>query len=145
MRLKKYTDYALRVMVYVGSTEEGGLSSIKEISNVFNISQNHLSKVVFQLGKLELVDTVRGRGGGIRLSKKPEDINIGYVVRKMEEDFILVDCFDGGSDQCVISPSCKLKHALNDALRAFLGVLDQYTLGDLLSNPNELRALMDMK
>ncbi len=144
MRLKKYTDYALRVLIYVNSKEEGELTSIKEISETFGISQNHLSKIVYQLGQLELLHTIRGRNGGIALSKSPEDINIGHVVRMMEDDFVMMECFDRDTNTCVITPSCKLKHVLNDALIAFLRVLDQYTLNDLTANKDELRDLMDI-
>ncbi|KGX85656.1 Rrf2 family transcriptional regulator [Pontibacillus litoralis] len=144
MRLKKYTDYALRVLIYTGSVKGDKLASIKEISEVFHISTNHLSKIVYQLGKMELIETVRGRSGGIRLAKAPEDINIGTVVRQMEEDFLLMECFDRDTNQCVITPSCHLKHVLNEALSAFLAVLDQYTLQDILANHAELRVLMDL-
>ncbi|MFG6118606.1 MULTISPECIES: Rrf2 family transcriptional regulator [Thalassobacillus] len=144
MRLKKYTDYALRVLIYTASKPEGELASIKEISKVFDISENHLSKIVHQLNKLDMLTTIRGRSGGIRLAKPPEEINVGDVVRKMEDDFILLECFDRGSDHCVITPACKLKHVLNDALEAFLNILDEYTLQDLLSNKSRLRQLMDI-
>ncbi|WP_028784530.1 Rrf2 family transcriptional regulator [Thalassobacillus devorans] len=144
MRLKKYTDYALRVLIYTASKPEGELASIKEISKVFDISENHLSKIVHQLNKLDMLKTIRGRSGGIRLAKHPEEINVGDVVRKMEDDFILLECFDRGSDHCVITPACKLKHVLNDALEAFLEILDEYTLQDLLSNKSRLRQLMDI-
>ncbi|WP_181350812.1 Rrf2 family transcriptional regulator [Thalassobacillus sp. CUG 92003] len=143
MRLKKYTDYALRVLIYVGSKPEGELSSIKEISDVFNVSENHLGKVVNQLNKHNLVETIRGRAGGIRMAKNPAFINVGSVVRKMEDDFTILECFDADTNACVITVSCKLKHVLGDALQAFLGVLDQYTLEDLLENRLELQALMD--
>ncbi|MFG6113555.1 Rrf2 family transcriptional regulator [Halobacillus sp. MO56] len=144
MRLKKYTDYALRVLIYTASKPEGELASIKEISKVFDISENHLSKIVHQLNKLNMLTTIRGRSGGIKLAKRPEEINVGDVVRKMEDDFILLECFDRGSDHCVITPACKLKHVLNDALEAFLQILDDYTLHDLLSNKSRLRQLMDI-
>ncbi len=131
-------------MIYVNSKEEGELASIKEISETFGISQNHLSKIVYQLGQCELLQTIRGRNGGIALSKAPEKINIGHVVRMMEDDFAMMECFDRDANSCVITPSCKLKHVLNDALIAFLKVLDQYTLKDLTANKDELRVLMDM-
>lgn len=144
MRLKKYTDYALRVLIYVNSKEEGELASIKEISETFNISQNHLSKIVYQLGQFGLIKTIRGRNGGIVLAEAPDKINIGHVVRMMEDDFVMMECFDKDVNTCVITPSCKLKHVLNDALIAFLKVLDQYTLKDLTANKDELRDLMDI-
>ncbi|MFD2923831.1 Rrf2 family transcriptional regulator [Halobacillus naozhouensis] len=144
MRLKKYTDYALRVLIYTSSLPEGELARKKEISDVFHISENHLGKIIHQLNKLELIETIRGRSGGIKLAKEPRDINIGYVVRAMEDDFLLLECFDNDTNYCVITPACKLRHVLNDALRAFLEVVDNYTLYDLLSNKDELRELMDI-
>ncbi|UOR10781.1 Rrf2 family transcriptional regulator [Halobacillus amylolyticus] len=144
MRLKKYTDYALRVLIYTASIPEGELASKKEISYIFHISENHLGKIIHQLNKLELIETVRGRSGGVKLAKTPENINIGYVVRAMEDDFLLLECFDRDTNYCVITPACKLRHILNNALHAFLEVIDQYTLKDLLSNKDELRELMDI-
>ena len=142
MKLKKYTDYALRVLIFVGSKEQDQLSSVKEISAVFFISENHLSKIVFQLSKLGLVETIRGRNGGIRLAKQPNDIYIGDVVRYMEDDFNIMECFEEGTNHCVISPSCRLKNILNQALVGFLQILDQYTLEDLLVNKDALVNLM---
>ncbi|WP_085993768.1 Rrf2 family transcriptional regulator [Oceanobacillus senegalensis] len=145
MQLKKYTDYALRVLIFTGMKKDGELANIKEISNVFNISQHHLGKIVFQLNKLELIETIRGRNGGIRLRKQPEDINIGMVVRILESDLNLLECFDKGADHCVITPACTLKHVFNKALHAFFKVLEEFTLKDLIENEQELRELMGMK
>ncbi|MYL50718.1 Rrf2 family transcriptional regulator [Halobacillus litoralis] len=145
MRLKKYTDYALRVLIFTASKRDGELANKKEISEVFHISENHLGKIIHELNKLELIETLRGRSGGIRLAKDPADINIGSVVRAMEDDFHLLECFDCATNYCVITPACKLKGVLHEALRAFLSVLDKYTLEDLLTNRQELRALMGLK
>ncbi|MGI8313930.1 Rrf2 family transcriptional regulator [Halobacillus mangrovi] len=145
MRLKKYTDYALRVLIFTASKEDGTLANKKEISEVFNISENHLGKIIHELNKLGLIETIRGRSGGIRLAKPAADINVGQVVRAMEDDFHLLECFDRKTNYCVITPACKLKHVLNDALRAFLEVVDQYTLADLLTNQEELQELMGIK
>jgi len=144
MNLKKYTDYALRVLIYTAAKKDSELSSIKEISEIYNISSHHLGKIVFELNKLGLIETIRGRGGGIRLAKAPEDINIGMVVREMEDDFNILECFNRETNHCILSPACKLKHVLNDALKAFLMVLDQYTLADLVWNDDELRRLMGL-
>ena len=144
MQLKKYTDYALRVLIYTGMKHDE-LSSIKEISETYSISQHHLGKIVFELNKLGFIETIRGRYGGIRLAKKPEEINVGQIVRIMENDFTLLECFDKGTNHCVISPACKLKHVLNEALQAFHQVLDQYTLNDLIINEKELRHFMGIK
>ncbi|MFC4024158.1 Rrf2 family transcriptional regulator [Oceanobacillus longus] len=144
MQLKKYTDYALRILIYTGTKPNTELSSIKEISEVFNISQHHLGKIVFELNKMELLETVRGRNGGIRLAKPAEEINVGLLVRSLESDFNLLECFDKETDHCVISPACTLKHTLNRALHAFFKVLEDYTIKDLIVNEQELRNLMGM-
>ena len=144
MQLKKYTDYALRVLIYTGTKPNDELASIKEISEVFNISQHHLGKIVFDLNKMGLLETMRGRNGGIRLAKPASEINVGLLVRSLESDFNLLECFDKGTNHCVITPACTLKHALNKALHAFFKVLDEYTVQDLISNEEELRALMGM-
>lgn len=142
MQLKKYTDYALRVLIFAGTKRDQELVSIKEISETFSISQHHLSKIVFELNKKELIETFRGRYGGIRLAKKPEEINVGKLVRDLEQDFHLLECFNKETNQCIISPACKLKHLLHEALEAFFSVLDKYTLADLIVNDDELLALM---
>lgn len=145
MNLKKYTDYALRVLIYTGMKSEGQLASIKEISEVYNISSHHLGKIVHELTKLELIESTRGRNGGICLAKPAEEINVGLIVRQLENDLVLLECFDKGANHCVISPGCTLKHALNKALHAFFHVLDQYTIKDLIANENELLDLMGVK
>jgi Rrf2 family nitric oxide-sensitive transcriptional repressor len=142
MRLTLYTDYSLRVLLYLGARNIEDLSTIKEISDAYGISKNHLMKVTHELGKLGYIETVRGRGGGIRLALKPKDIGIGKLVRQTEEDFYLVDCFNPESVGCIISPVCSLKGALNKALHAYIAVLDEYTLADFLHSKDELAALL---
>lgn len=142
MQLKKYTDYALRVLILTGTKGEKQLTTIREISETFSISQNHLGKVVFELNKLGYLETVRGRNGGIRLAIPPEEMNVGKIVRQFEDDFMLLECFDKETNQCIITPACKLKHVLNEAVQAFLHVLDQYTVKDLIANDHQLRTLM---
>lgn len=137
-----YTDYSLRVLIYLASTEENKLSTIQEISDAYNISKNHLMKVTFELGKAGFIHTVRGRGGGIRLADLPQNINIGTVVRRMEDDFHLVECFDMERNRCPIAPVCGLRGVLGKALHAYLAVLDEYTLEDLLFNKEGLRAIL---
>jgi len=102
-------------------------------------------KVTYDLGQLGLIETIRGRGGGIRLKSNPEDINIGQVVRHTEEDFHLVECFDEDNNLCKLSPSCKLKFALNEALSAYLQVLDRYSLADFLMSKEELFRLLGIE
>ena len=141
MKLTLYTDYSLRVLIYLASKNDQELANIKEIAYAYNISKNHLMKVTHDLGKMGTIETVRGRNGGIRLAKAPADINIGSVIRQTEEDFHLVECFDTEHDRCVISPVCGLKHAFQKALQAYLQVLDEYTLDDLVKNPFDLQTL----
>jgi Rrf2 family transcriptional regulator, nitric oxide-sensitive transcriptional repressor len=140
MKLTLYTDYSLRVLIYLASKPKEELSTIKEIADSYQISKNHLMKVTYELGKMGMIETIRGRYGGIKLAKDPADINIGKVVRATEEDFELVECF-GKGNSCVITPVCGLKHALAKALNAYLSVLDGYTLADLVTNPLEYRML----
>lgn len=145
MRLTLYTDYSLRVLIYLGLKGNDQLSTIQEIADRYNISKNHLMKVTYDLGQLGLIETIRGRGGGIRLKVAPKDINIGKLVRHTEEDFHIVDCFNRENPLCIISPSCQLKHVLYEALQAFLNVLDRYTLADFLHSKEELSNLLQMK
>ena len=136
MRLTRYTDYAMRVLLYAGAQEEGRLSPISEISRAYAISQNHLMKVVNDLVNAGYLESVRGRFGGIRLARPATEINVGAVVRHTEEGFELVEC---GS--CVIAPACGLTGALGEALAAFMKVLDGYSLADLLVKRRDLAGL----
>lgn len=129
MRLTRYTDYALRTLLYLGLHGKE-LASIGEIARAYGISENHLTKVVHHLGRMGVVETLRGRGGGLRLARPPEAIVIGEVVRQTEDDLALVDCF--GSVPCAIAGACGLQRLLGEALGAFLAVLDRATLADLL-------------
>lgn len=141
MKLTNYTDYSLRVLIFLALKKEGELSTIQEIADTYHISKNHLMKIIHQLGLLGYVETIRGRNGGIRLGKDPKEINIGEVVSKTEEDFFIVDCFKEGGSYCVLTPACKLKHALHEALQAFINVLSGYTLEYLVVNEEELQQL----
>lgn len=131
MRLTSYTDYALRTLMYLAMNRDR-LVTIQDIADIHGIAKNHLTKVVHQLGLLGVVDTVRGRSGGLRLGKEPKDINLGELVRHTETDFYMAACFDSESAGCVYSPSCALKGVLGQATAAFLDVLDGVTLDKLL-------------
>ncbi|MCP5364132.1 MAG: Rrf2 family transcriptional regulator [Hyphomicrobiales bacterium] len=131
MRLTTYTDYALRVLIYLG-LRGGALATIQEIADQYGISKNHLMKLVHQLGQLGYVETVRGKSGGLRLGRRPEAITVGEIVRHMEPDMALVECFRSSEVQCRIVEGCVLRDALEEALDRFLGTLDGYTLADLL-------------
>ncbi|MDC3416964.1 Rrf2 family transcriptional regulator [Aquibacillus salsiterrae] len=142
MQLTAYTDYTLRALIYLGIRPNSEQSSIKEISDFYNISNNHLSKVVHELGKAGLITTTRGRNGGIRLAKEPKEINVGHVVRHTESPINLVECFDQENNTCKISPACRLKGVLYEALQAYLAVLDSYTLEDMIHNRDQLKDLI---
>lgn len=142
MKLTRFTDYSLRVLIYLGLRDNGRVT-IREISDAYGISRNHLMKVVSLLTRMDYLDARRGPGGGIALARPPAEINVADVVRDMEDDLNLVECFcDGGS--CVITPMCKLKIALDKALNAYLETLEQYTLRDLLEPRNELTRVFGM-
>ncbi|WP_010281936.1 RrF2 family transcriptional regulator [Bacillus timonensis] len=145
MKLTNYTDYSLRVLMYLALKKEEELTTIQEIAEAYNISKNHLMKIIHHLGKLEYIVTIRGRNGGFRLARHPKDINIGEVVSNTEDDFNIVDCFKEGGGYCAISPSCKLKFALNEALQAFINVLNGYTLEDLVTNKSDLLGLFRLQ
>lgn len=130
MHITRYTDYSLRVLMYV-ALKGNEISTIREIADSYDISKNHLMKVVQELNTKGYLIALRGKNGGLRLNGRPEDINIGVLVRDTEQDLALVDCFMGGKG-CVITPACHLKLVFAEALEAFFKVLDQYTLADLL-------------
>ena len=136
MRLTRYTDYAIRVLLYLGTRPER-LCSIAEIARAYGISQNHLMKVVNDLSNAGYVASVRGRFGGIRLGQPPEAINLGGVIRHTEDGFELVDC---GS--CLIASACGVTGALREATAAFLAVLDKYSLADMLGKKAALGLLL---
>lgn len=138
MRLTRYTDYALRVLIYLGAQPEKRCS-IAEISRAYGISQNHLMKVVNDLVNAGYLVSARGRFGGIKLARQPSAINVGEVIRHTEDGFDLVDC-----RACLIAPACGLTGAVRQALAAFMAVLDGYTLADLISKPVELGLLFGM-
>ena len=145
MRLTAYTDYSLRVLIYLGLRGER-LSTISELAETYGLSANHLMKIIHNLGKLGYIETVRGRGGGMKLAGAPEEINLGQVVRQMEPDFAIVECFDPERRAgCVITPACRLQLVLGKAVEAFLDVLDNHTLADLLQNRTRLRSLLNIE
>lgn len=137
MRLTDYTDYSLRTLMYLGMQRDH-LVTIQDIADAYGISKSHLMKVVHQLGVAGLVETIRGRSGGLRLGKEPEQINIGDVVRRTEPDFMMVECFNRQSNECVLSSSCALQSVLGKATQAYLNVLNGVTLADLLQNSRGL-------
>ena len=140
MRLTLHTDFALRVLIQVG-LNEGRLTTIKEIAQTFDISKAHLMKVVNDLSQKGYLDTVRGRNGGIRLMRKARDINIGQVVRDTENQLDVIGCLEH-KGYCPIKRVCVLRGVLSNATKAFLAVLDDHTLSDLIKPQRVLSSLL---
>lgn len=136
MKLTRYTDYAVRVIIFLGIHQDG-LCSIAEISRQYDISHNNLMKVVQDLARLGYIETLRGRNGGIRLGRPPGEINIGALIRHTEKDCAMVDC-----ENCIIAPACGLPGVLAKATSAFFNVLDNYTLADLIKDRRQLREIV---
>jgi Rrf2 family nitric oxide-sensitive transcriptional repressor len=141
MQLTRYTDYSLRVLLYLAASEPGQRVTVGDIADRFSIARNHLVKVVNRLGQLGYVKTIRGKGGGIVLGRDSADIGLGAVVRDMESNLNLIDC---NQPPCPLRSNCQLKGILNQAGRAFLKVLDDYTLADLVRQPEPLRVLLQL-
>jgi Rrf2 family nitric oxide-sensitive transcriptional repressor len=143
MRLTAYTDYSLRLLMYL-ALKDDGLATIEEIAKSYDISKNHLMKVAHQLGVAGYVDTVRGRHGGLRLAKPARSIGLGEVVRHTEPDMAIVMCFEPVNADCAVLPSCVLRKALAQARAAFIKVLDGYTLSDLVKPRASLQAMLSI-
>ena len=141
MRLTTMTDYALRLLMYVAQQPDR-LCTISEVAQAYAISEAHLMKVTHQLGLAGWIETVRGKGGGMRLARRPQCVSIGEVVRAMEAELGVVECLTAGGGSCVIAPACRLKSILHDATNRFLEELDQYTLADMLKSRAPLARLL---
>jgi Rrf2 family nitric oxide-sensitive transcriptional repressor len=139
VRITRYTDYSLRVLLFV-ALKDKQISTIGEIADAYGISKNHLRKVVHELSVKGYLLASRGKNGGMYLKGAPEDINIGAVVRDLEQDLEIVECF-GDATGCVLTPACELKKAFGNALQAFFSCLDGYTLADLLPGKNRPQIL----
>lgn len=142
MQLTQFSDYAMRTALYLGAREDRS-ATVDEISRAYGISRHHLVRVVQSLTELGVVASRRGRGGGIRLAVEPSGINVGWLIRQTEPHFDVVECFRPETNTCPIAPACGLKGALHRAREAFLAVLDEYTLDQLLSRKGELVQLLD--
>lgn len=138
MQLTRYTDISLRVLMHL-ELEAGELCTIKDIASLYNVSKNHLVKVVHHLVNLGYLKSTQGRGGGIALAIPSTAINVGQVVRQMENTLEMIDCAGVG---CPLTPSCLLKEVLDEATKSFLKVLDKYTVADLVKNRSELLILI---
>ena len=140
MRLTQWTDFTLRVLMYCAACEGRAQPvTISEVAESYGISRSHLTKIVQELSAIGLLETTRGRGGGMRLMKPAKEINIGAVVRSTETDFTVVECFDPENNQCRLSSHCRLQGALGQAMQSFFGVLDALTLEDLMAPPAQQR------
>ncbi len=132
MQLTQQTDYAFKTMIYVASYPDR-LVNISEIANYYTISRSHLTKVIAKLNKQGYLTSIRGNQGGLKLGQNPLNINLGQLVRDFE-DFLLIECFSS-TNQCQVTPQCRIKRIMQDALKSFLQVLDGYCLADIISNP----------
>ncbi len=142
MHMTRYTDYSVRVLIYL-ATRRDELSTIQQIADSYDISRNHLMKVVHQLNKKGYIETIRGKKGGMKLRMEPTDINIGVLVRETEHDLNVAECLSS-KNQCRIASVCGLKGAFSEAVEAFLKTLDKYTLDELIPQahrPQLLRIL----
>ncbi|MCC7038957.1 MAG: Rrf2 family transcriptional regulator [Burkholderiales bacterium] len=141
MRLTTFSDYSLRVLMYLGVHDEG-LCTIGAVAKAYGVSENHLVKVVHHLAQRGYVETTRGKGGGMRLARLPQEINVGDVVRSTEDNLALAECFDPTPSTCRIESACLLKGVLASAVDAFFATLDRYTLADLLVSRPKLAKLL---
>lgn len=143
MRLTMYTDYALRLLMYL-ALKPDALATIQEVAETYGISRNHMMKIAQELGHAGFVETVRGRGGGLRLKVGADRIKVGDVIRATEDDFRLVECFDPSRNRCIITGPCRLQGALGEALGAYLSVLDRFTLADLVTERTPLENILGL-
>ncbi len=139
MHLTRFTDYGLRTLIYLAVKSPEERVTISEITKTYDLSRDHVVKVVHRLGQLGYIDTVRGKGGGFSLARMPGEINIGKVIEDLEPSLDLVDC---ENPQCRLTPSCRLKGVLQEASGAFMGVLSAYTLADLVKRKQRTRELL---
>jgi Rrf2 family nitric oxide-sensitive transcriptional repressor len=147
MRLTLYTDYTLRVMMYLAvKHREGGTATIEEMATAYDISRNHLMKIVTEMAQNGLIETIRGRTGGTRLSRAPSEISIGEIVRVAEQDFAVVACHDQSKPHnCAIYRACNLKRGLARAMGAFMQELDKLTLADAITTQSVAASLLGIE
>ncbi len=143
MQLTQFTDYALRTLIYIAVKNE--VCTITEIAKSYQISRNHLVKVVHKLGQLGYLNTIQGKNGGIELNKLPQKINLGKLIRETEPNFRLVECIDNPNGTCCIIPVCKLKRILEQAVEEFIEKLSAYSLADLVVNQAQLKKHLQLE
>ncbi len=144
MQLSVYSDYSFRVLMHAALRSPERVT-VDEVARTFNISRNHLVKVVHDLGRSGYLKTHRGRGGGFTLARLPEAIPLGRIVRLGEESETLIECRDGQNQSCRFAPGCRLRSVLDEAAAAFFAVLDGYTLADLVRQPVKMRAVLQAR
>ena len=142
MRLTAQADYALRMLMQI-AVRDPDLVTIAEVSKTYGLSKNHLMKVAQALGQMDVISSVRGRHGGLRLARPASQIVVGDVVRELESSSALVECFQSENNNCLVSPSCRLKGILHEAMQAFFSVLDNYTIEDLTQKNTLLKQLLE--
>jgi len=145
MQLTQYTDYSLRVLIYLSQKKPGELATITEVAGFYGISRNHLVKVVHNLANFGFIHTMRGKNGGMCLARPANEIGIGEVVLKTEPNFYIAECFNKENNSCVIAPICALKSMLADARNNFLHTLDHYTIADSLIPEHGLSKKINIK
>ena len=133
MQLTQFTDYSLRMLIYLAE-HQGRLSTIAEVADWYKLPKQHFVKIAHNLSVLGYIKTMRGKGGGICLNKAPEEINIGKVIREIEPNFHIVECFSSEHTSCRITGNCKLKTILHKSMSQFYDVLDKNTLSSIISN-----------
>ena len=143
MRLTLHTDHALRMLMLL-AIEPAALHTIEQVALRYDISRNHLMKITQTLVQAGFIESLRGRGGGLRLARAAESINLGAIVRATEDSFELVECFDREHNTCLIASACGLQGPLEEALQAFLAVLHRYSLDDLVKSPRMLRRMRQL-
>lgn len=141
MKLTTFSDYTLRVLMFLALNRDR-LATIPEIAAAYDISENHLMKVVHQLARSGVIESVRGKGGGIRLAHEPEAIRLGQIIRASEGGAPIVECLSDDTATCRIAPACRLTKILVRAFDALYAALDDYTLDDLVRSPRELKAIL---
>jgi Rrf2 family nitric oxide-sensitive transcriptional repressor len=137
MHLTKYTDYSLRILMYLAASPDSGCT-VAELASTYQVSRNHMVKVTHGLSRLGYIKSTKGKGGGIRLNCYPEEVPLGTLLRQLECNFNLVECFSPATNTCPINSACDLKHILHEALDAFFTTLDTYTLASTVKNRKKL-------
>lgn len=140
MRLTMFTDYALRTLMYLSQHQER-LCTAREVADSYGVSLNHIVKVVHRLSQLGYIKSVKGKGGGIKLNRPPEEINLWELVKSMEPDLTLVECFDPQHNTCRVVSACGLKSILHEAMQAFEATLMKYSIADTISKPRLFSSL----